>query len=157
MAERASLFSSAPALTIRLVIPIRHCPDCRYCQEAYQFERTVEPLPTNTLLQLRPSWTTAPTLPCTNANANANKSSTNDSNKKTDTDIRVVTYNILADQNAFKHNKMPVYPYCPKEFLEKKRRMQLILHEIVSYQADILCLQEVDEGVLYALFQPVME
>jgi hypothetical protein len=98
----------------------------------------VEPLPTNTLLELRPSWTTAPTVPRSNNTKSSTSGNESSNGKNTDTDIRVVTYNILADQNAFNHNKMPVY-----------------LHELVSYQADILCLQEVDEGVFYPLFQPL--
>jgi mRNA deadenylase 3'-5' endonuclease subunit Ccr4 len=33
----------------------------------------------------------------------------------------------------------------------------LILHEILAYQADIICLQEVDELVYDTLFRPVLE
>jgi mRNA deadenylase 3'-5' endonuclease subunit Ccr4 len=159
-----------------LITPIRecHCENCegddschcnshdgQGCEESYQFERTVQPLPTNTLLELRPSWTTTTTTTTTTprTTSSSSGSSSGSSNAKNTTDIRVVTYNILADQNAFsKTTNMPVYPYCPREFLERKRRMPLILHELVSYdQADILCLQEVDEAVFYNLFQPVLE
>jgi mRNA deadenylase 3'-5' endonuclease subunit Ccr4 len=120
-----------------VIRPTRDTHSGRGCEEAYQFLQTVQPLPANTLLQLRPSWT---------APRNTNGE-----------DVRVVTYNILADQNAFSSNQMPVYPYCPREFLEKYRRMPLILHELLSYQADVLCLQEVDEAVYYALFQPILQ
>ena len=105
------------------------------CEEAYRFQQRVQPLPENTLLRLRKQFVQSP---------------------KPESSIRVLTYNILADQNAFHKNAAPFYPYVSKEILLRKRRMPLLLHEIMSYHADILCLQEVDQIVFDNLFLPVL-
>ena len=56
-------------------------------------------------------------------------------------DLTVVTYNILADKYAMGGH----HAYCPKEHLEwSSARMPRLIDEISSYQADILCLQEVE-------------
>jgi 2',5'-phosphodiesterase len=124
-----------------LIRPTRPGHEGEGCQEAYQFQELVSPLlPDNTVLQLRPEWQEIRDL-------------TNSS------DLRVLTFNILADQNAFSNTNggMPVYPYCPSEILARQRRMPLILHEILAYQADVICLQEVDELVFETLLLPVLE
>lgn len=110
------------------------------CEEAYQFELPVQKRPTNTLLQLRPAWT--------RSRVGADQ----------DCHLRVMTYNILADQNVFSNTKREsFYPYVSAETLKRERRMPLILHEILAYQADIICLQEVDHDVFENLFLPVLE
>ncbi len=102
------------------------------CQEAYSFTKRVEPFPENTLLAIRPEWT-KPRL-------------------STDSNLRVLTYNILADQNC----TPSWHPYCDEAVLLKQRRFPLIVHEILSYHADIICLQEVDEHIFQKLLQPVL-
>ncbi|CAI8594860.1 unnamed protein product [Vicia faba] len=59
----------------------------------------------------------------------------------TDT-VVVVSYNILGVENASNH--MDLYSNIPRRFLEWGRRKRLILDEINSYNASILCFQEVD-------------
>jgi mRNA deadenylase 3'-5' endonuclease subunit Ccr4 len=122
-----------------LIRPTRPGHEGEGCQEAYQFHELVSPsLPDNTVLQLRPEF----------QEIRDPKSS----------DLRVLTFNILADQNAFSTaNQVPYYPYCPSKILARQRRMPLILHELLAYQADVLCLQEVDELVFETLILPVLE
>ncbi|KAK6921135.1 Endonuclease/exonuclease/phosphatase [Dillenia turbinata] len=55
----------------------------------------------------------------------------------------VVSYNILGDRNAFKHRDM--YPNVPYYRLKWDRRKRVIRDELVGYNADIICLQEVDK------------
>ncbi|KAJ4713385.1 carbon catabolite repressor protein 4-like 5 isoform X1 [Melia azedarach] len=54
----------------------------------------------------------------------------------------VVSYNILGVENALKHPDL--YEKVPPEFLKWERRKKLIREEINSYNASILCFQEVD-------------
>lgn len=56
----------------------------------------------------------------------------------------VVSYNILADAYA----TSDTYSYCPSWALSWPYRRQNLLREIVTYRADIVCLQEVQ---LFAL------
>lgn len=72
------------------------------CQEAYRFTNKVEQCPRNVLLELRPDWTKP--------------------RPSTDTNLRVLTYNILADQNC----TPSWHPYCNSEILLKQRRFPLI-------------------------------
>jgi len=54
--------------------------------------------------------------------------------------FRVVSYNILADLYADSEvSRTQLFPYCPIDY-----RKQLILKELLGYNADIICLQEVD-------------
>merc|ERR1711871_457961 len=63
--------------------------------------------------------------------------------------IRVVTYNILASIYA----TQTMFSYCPMWALSWNFRKGLILNELISYDADILCMQEVQadhfESFLY--------
>lgn len=55
--------------------------------------------------------------------------------------LRVLTYNVLADTYATPE----WFISSPKESLEAGYRLPILNNEIQSYQADIICLQEVDE------------
>lgn len=125
-----------------LVTPVRPDHDGSGCQEAYQFSNSIEGnLPQNALLHVRPDWL------LTRSQAEADP----------DKPLRVMSYNILADQNAFESDSgEPFFPWAKKEILHRGRRMPLLLHEILSYHADVVCLQEVDEFVYDTLFRPVM-
>jgi mRNA deadenylase 3'-5' endonuclease subunit Ccr4 len=110
------------------------------CEEAYVFPKMIEEPPENYLLRLRPLWV----------------STRDEASKK---NVRVVTYNILADQNAFEASNLPsrsYRSYLSTDILHRKRRMPLILHELLAYQADVICLQEVDQAVFDFLFEPVL-
>ncbi|CAD7696017.1 unnamed protein product [Ostreobium quekettii] len=53
--------------------------------------------------------------------------------------FRLLTYNILANCYACHHAS-----YCPKELLEWDSRRLRILEELQKYDADLVCLQEVE-------------
>lgn len=60
--------------------------------------------------------------------------------------IRVVSYNILADTYADSNVARNVlFNYCPSFALKFDYRKNLLIKEILGYNADIICLQEVDE------------
>lgn len=61
--------------------------------------------------------------------------------------VRVVSYNILADVYAQTElSKTVLYPYCAPYALQLDYRQNLIKKELSGYNADIICLQEVDKG-----------
>ena len=66
-------------------------------------------------------------------------------NRFTDEHIRVVSYNILSDglaETVF--SKDGLFPYCPDEYVSWAYREHLLLDEIIGYNADLICLQELD-------------
>lgn len=72
--------------------------------------------------------------------------------------IRVVTYNILADvYSQTELSKTVLYPYCAPYALELDYRQNLIKKELSGYNADIVCLQEVDKGVFGDSLGPALD
>lgn len=72
--------------------------------------------------------------------------------------IRVVTYNILADiYSQTEFSKTVLYPYCAPYALELDYRQNLIKKELSGYNADIVCLQEVDQGVFGDSLAPALD
>ncbi|XP_012284829.1 2',5'-phosphodiesterase 12 [Orussus abietinus] len=62
--------------------------------------------------------------------------------------FRIVSYNILADTYADSdYSRESLFPYCPPYALAIDYRKQLILKELLGYNSDIICLQEVDAKV----------
>ena len=57
--------------------------------------------------------------------------------------LRVVSYNLLANKYALTQN----HDYCPLEFRRWSYRLPRLLEELLGFQGDIVCLQEVEEGV----------
>lgn len=119
-----------------MVTPIRPGHQGEGCQEAYQFQKAIEPSrPENTVLTIRPQW----------------------QQEKDPNTLRVLSFNILADQNAFSGpNRTSYFPWVTEDILKRNRRMPLILHEILAYHADIVCLQEVDRLIYDDLLNPVL-
>lgn len=74
--------------------------------------------------------------------------------------VRVVTYNILADLyvscSRGSIDQRIVYPHTDYEHLKRNRRIPMILAEILSYQSDVVCLQEVDGSVYETYLEPAM-
>ena len=73
-------------------------------------------------------------------------------------EFRVLSYNILADTYAtgeFAENYL--FPYCPKYALDIQYRKQLLLKEIIGYNADIICLQECGKTIYQQMLQPALE
>ncbi|XP_072237598.1 2',5'-phosphodiesterase 12 [Leuresthes tenuis] len=72
--------------------------------------------------------------------------------------MRVVSYNILADIYAQTDlSKTVLYPYCAPYALELDYRQNLIKKELAGYNADIICLQEVDKGVFVDSLTPALD
>ncbi|VDQ14243.1 unnamed protein product [Trichobilharzia regenti] len=62
--------------------------------------------------------------------------------------LRVVSYNILAEVYARSDlARNALFQHCPENFICSAYRLPLILHELYSYQSDIICLQEVDRWI----------
>lgn len=74
------------------------------------------------------------------------------------TEIRVVSYNLLADLYADgDYARKTLFPYCAAEALKIDYRKQLFIKELVGYNADLLCLQEVDIKIFDYDLKPVLE
>ncbi|XP_023655449.1 2',5'-phosphodiesterase 12 [Paramormyrops kingsleyae] len=72
--------------------------------------------------------------------------------------VRVVSYNILADVYAqTEFSRTVLYPYCAPYALGIDYRQNLIKKELAGYNADILCLQEVDKGVFSDSLSPALD
>ncbi|XP_035518581.1 2',5'-phosphodiesterase 12 [Morone saxatilis] len=72
--------------------------------------------------------------------------------------VRVVSYNILADIYAQTElSKNVLYPYCAPYALQLDYRQNLIKKELAGYNADIVCLQEVDKGVFTDSLTPALD
>ncbi|XP_065569803.1 2',5'-phosphodiesterase 12-like isoform X2 [Artemia franciscana] len=69
--------------------------------------------------------------------------------------LRIVTYNLLADLYADQqYTRDVLFPYCPPHALEIAYRKQLFLKEIIGYNSDLVCLQEVDTKVFDGDLKP---
>lgn len=72
--------------------------------------------------------------------------------------FRVVTYNLLADLYADSdYSRKTLFPYCPPYALAIDYRKQLFMKEILGYNGDIICLQEVDSKVFDLDLMPFLE
>uniref|UniRef100_A0A803N0N3 Endonuclease/exonuclease/phosphatase domain-containing protein n=1 Tax=Chenopodium quinoa TaxID=63459 RepID=A0A803N0N3_CHEQI len=65
----------------------------------------------------------------------------------------VLTYNILSHVCV----NMDKYFYCPEWALTWEYRRKNLLHELIQYDADILCLQEVQSDHFENFFKPELE
>ncbi|XP_072378791.1 2',5'-phosphodiesterase 12 [Diabrotica undecimpunctata] len=71
-------------------------------------------------------------------------------------ELRIVTYNILADLYCDSDfTRTVLHPYCPPYALEIDYRKQLLVKEILGYNSDVICLQEVDRKVFQYDLDPV--
>lgn len=69
-------------------------------------------------------------------------------NKLSGKSFRVTSYNILANvYSTTELSKEVLYPYCPTYALSMNYRKLLLFKELKGYNADIICLQEVDKEV----------
>ncbi|XP_074115456.1 CCR4-NOT transcription complex subunit 6-like [Cotesia typhae] len=65
----------------------------------------------------------------------------------------VMSYNVLSSSYA----TPKMYGYCPKEYLNWEVRGQNIMSEIFQYNADIICLQEVEMEQFDVFFLPNLQ
>lgn len=72
--------------------------------------------------------------------------------------FRVVTYNTLAEPfSNTDYAKNVLYPYCDPTALHINYRQSLIVRELVGYNADVLCLQEVGTKMYQRYLRPALE
>lgn len=82
----------------------------------------------------------------------------NSNEKSQHNNLRVVTYNILAETFATNtYAQKILYRYCPSKFLDTDYRMAVVQAELLAYEADIICLQECDYKVFNLYFRPLFE
>ncbi|PIA55172.1 hypothetical protein AQUCO_00800124v1 [Aquilegia coerulea] len=67
--------------------------------------------------------------------------------------FRVLSYNVLADMCATRDK----FSYCPSWALTWEYRKQNLLREIIGYEAEIICLQEVQLEHFENFFKPELE
>ena len=73
------------------------------------------------------------------------------------TRFRILSYNLLADLYAdSEFSRTVLFSQCPPYALDIEYRKQLILKELLGYNADIICLQEVDNKVFDGDLLPVL-
>ena len=126
-----------------VITPIREGYHGKCFKEAYQFESVIEELPFMPIVSpLRDEFTMV--------------KRTAEERKST---MRMMTYNILADLYVSREleDNTPMFPHVEYEFMRKTRRMPMIVAEILAYDADIICLQEVDGLIYDTYFEPVMQ
>ena len=71
--------------------------------------------------------------------------------------FRIVSYNLLADLYADSDfSRTVLFSQCPPNALAIDYRKQLILKELLGYNADIICLQEVDNKIFDHDLLPVL-
>lgn len=72
-------------------------------------------------------------------------------------ELRVVTYNLLADYYADgEYARTTLFSYCPPAALKIDYRKQLFIKELIGYNADLMCLQEVDIKIFDYDLKPVL-
>ena len=68
-------------------------------------------------------------------------------NKTQPGEFRIVSYNILADMYSdSKSAREDLFRHCPPQYLTMDYRKHLLLKELLGYNADLICLQEVDSS-----------
>jgi len=125
-----------------LIVPVRPGHGGDGCEEAYEFENKVEALPNMPLVSpLRDAWTSPRYATLEDAATEP---------------LRVMSYNLLADFYTTRDVDI-MYNHCSQEILDRKRRMPMIVFELLAFHADIICLQEVDQSIFSRLLRPCME
>ncbi|KAK0179659.1 hypothetical protein PV327_005391 [Microctonus hyperodae] len=72
-------------------------------------------------------------------------------------DFRVTSYNILANIYADSdYSRGVLFPYCPPYALAIDYRKLLIIKELIGYNSDIICLQEVDKKIYENDMKPAL-
>jgi hypothetical protein len=130
--------------------------------EVYYFESKVQERPFLPIVHARTSWLQENPkweqsfISCnTGQNGSSNSRNSNADSPR----LRVMTYNLLADLYAsreFDQDRRVTYQHCDLAFLSKRYRFPLLVYEILRYQPDILCLQEVDATIFDKLLRPVL-
>jgi hypothetical protein len=90
----------------------------------------------------------------------SDKNDSNDSSSKdvrSEKELRVMTFNTLAEPFATsKYAKGNIYLYCENDHLDTEYRAQLVGLELLSYDADVMCLQECDAKTYKSYYYPLL-
>ncbi|KAK0084782.1 hypothetical protein PV326_006154 [Microctonus aethiopoides] len=71
--------------------------------------------------------------------------------------FRITSYNILANTYADSdYSRGVLFPYCPPYALTIDYRKLLVIKELIGYNSDIICLQEVDKKVYENDMKPAL-
>ncbi|KAL7059889.1 hypothetical protein AAHC03_013526 [Spirometra sp. Aus1] len=72
-------------------------------------------------------------------------------------EFRVVSYNLLAFMySCTEQGRTFFFKHCPPSYLEADYRFPLLYREILAYNADVLCLQEVDTTNYQSYLKPLL-
>ncbi|XP_017050590.2 2',5'-phosphodiesterase 12 [Drosophila ficusphila] len=73
-------------------------------------------------------------------------------------EMRVISYNLLADLYASSdYAGSTLFSYCPAKYLQIDYRKPLFINEIIGYNSDIICLQEVDQRIFDFDLKEILE
>ncbi len=122
-----------------LIVPYNEIHNGTGCEEAYRFLHRVRPVPFMPILSsIRNQWI--------------------EQKHQLRENLRVMTYNILADiYTARDKDEQVIHCHCDPQHLTRFRRMPMLVSEILAYNADIICLQEVDASIFESLLNPVLK
>lgn len=96
-------------------------------------------------------------LPRDDAMMGRGSSSSSSTMSRSSKEIRVVTYNILAEPYATSNQAInSLFRYCDKSYLDSEYRLQRSLEEILACNADVVCLQECDLKAYEAYLLPAL-
>ncbi|KAF0691025.1 hypothetical protein As57867_017614, partial [Aphanomyces stellatus] len=71
--------------------------------------------------------------------------------------LRLMTYNILYDKYTRADQEVNLtYPHAAPGILQEGYRMPLVVFEVLETGADIVCFQEMGEGICGAYFEPLL-
>lgn len=94
-----------------------------------------------------------------NDNVSDKNNSTNSSSEdvRGERELRVMTFNTLAEPFATsRYAKENIYLYCDNDHLDTEYRAQLVGLELLSYDADVMCLQECDAKTYKSYYYPLL-
>lgn len=105
-----------------------------------------------------------PSVPCLNrmlqvrSNYISIKKHLQQNDQQLEKSFRVTTYNILAEPFATSDNSINhIFSYVNSSYLDTNYRIQRIQAEIISYESDILCLQECDHKLFDGYYLPLLK
>ena len=79
------------------------------------------------------------------------------SSSSSSSSFRLLSYNLLADSYSRNWDgPHAIHSYCNPSLTKASRRMPKLLHEVLSFCPDVLCLQEVDKTWYQQLWLPML-
>ena len=86
-----------------------------------------------------------------------NSNDSNNEDSRGEKELRVMTFNTLAEPFATsRYAKENIYLYCDDDHLDTEYRAQLVGLELLSYDADVICLQECDAKTYKSYYYPLL-